>query len=53
METEKYDSELDDPASSANRRSISLVAARDGSEDDDLGKADTESTENETSPSLV
>ena len=52
-ETEKYASDFDDPASSANRRSISLVAVRDDSEGDDLGKAETEITENEISPSLV
>lgn len=51
-ETEKYDSDLD-PGSSADRRSISLVAVRDDSESDNTGKADTESTKKEGSQSLV
>ena len=38
---------------SVDRRSISLVAIRDDCEGDNLGKGDTESAENETSPSLV
>ena len=50
---EEHDSDIDDRGSSADTCPIRLVTVRDDSEGDDLGKVDTESTENEFSPRLL
>ena len=48
-----HDSEYDNPCSSADKSSISLITLRDVCEGDDTRQADVESMDQATSPSLI